>query len=103
MFWPCDVYGPSGLTALINGYWESNRDNETRIADDGRVDLRRLSVPMPFTNAAIAGLHHFVKVMGPARELGERWEIGAVSSKYGDLAAELELECEALDHPARQD
>jgi ribonuclease BN (tRNA processing enzyme) len=38
-----DVYGPSGLTALINGYWESNRfDIETRIADDGRVDLRRL-------------------------------------------------------------
>jgi ribonuclease BN (tRNA processing enzyme) len=38
-----DVYGPVGLTALINGYWESNRlEIETRIADDGRVDLRKL-------------------------------------------------------------
>jgi hypothetical protein len=38
-----DVYGPAGLTALIKGYWESNRlENETRIADDGRVDLRKL-------------------------------------------------------------
>lgn len=38
-----DVYGPAGLSALINAYWESNRfDIDTRIADEGRVDLRRL-------------------------------------------------------------
>ena len=38
-----DVYGPAGLNALINGYWESNRfDIETRIADESRVDLRKL-------------------------------------------------------------
>ena len=38
-----DVYGPAGLTALINSYWELNCfDIETRIADDGRVDLRKL-------------------------------------------------------------
>jgi ribonuclease BN (tRNA processing enzyme) len=38
-----DVYGPAGLTGLINGYWESNRfDIDTRIADEGRVDLRKL-------------------------------------------------------------
>ena len=38
-----DVHGPPGLTALINGYWESNSfDIETRIADEGRVDLRKL-------------------------------------------------------------
>ena len=38
-----DVYGPPGLNALINGYWDSNRfDIETRIADESRVDLRKL-------------------------------------------------------------
>lgn len=38
-----DAYGPLGLDALANGYWESNRfDIETRMADEGRPDLRRL-------------------------------------------------------------
>ena len=40
---PVDVHGPVGLNALIAGYWESNRfDLETRIADEGRPDLRKL-------------------------------------------------------------
>jgi ribonuclease BN (tRNA processing enzyme) len=38
-----DVYAPIGLRALIAQYWESNRyDLETRIADEGRPDLRTL-------------------------------------------------------------
>jgi ribonuclease BN (tRNA processing enzyme) len=40
---PVDVYAPIGLRTLINQYWESNRyDLETRIADEGRPDLRKL-------------------------------------------------------------
>lgn len=49
-----DVYGPSGLTALINGYWQSNRfDIETRIADDGRVDLRQLVAAHEYSQGVV--------------------------------------------------
>src|SRR5262245_43238737 len=38
-----DVFGPEGLTALLRAYWRSNQyDLETRIADEGRPDLRDL-------------------------------------------------------------
>jgi ribonuclease BN (tRNA processing enzyme) len=38
-----DVYGPSGVDALMSAFWESNRfDVETRIADEGRPDPRLL-------------------------------------------------------------
>ena len=38
-----DVYGPSGLAALLAAYWVSNHfDLETRIEDEQRPDLRRL-------------------------------------------------------------
>lgn len=41
-----DVYGPAGLVALIDHYWESNRfDIETRIADEDCLDLRKLIAP----------------------------------------------------------
>lgn len=37
------VHGPPGLKDLVAAYWQSNRfDLETRIADEGRPDLRRL-------------------------------------------------------------
>ena len=49
-----DVYGPAGLTALINSYWESNRfDIETRIADDGRVDLRKLVTAHEYSQGVV--------------------------------------------------
>jgi ribonuclease BN (tRNA processing enzyme) len=49
-----DVYGPFGLKALISGYWTSNRfDIETRIADEGRPDLRRLVRPSEFRDGPI--------------------------------------------------
>lgn len=41
-----DAYGPAGLIAHINHYWESNRfDIETRIADEDCIDLRKLVAP----------------------------------------------------------
>jgi ribonuclease BN (tRNA processing enzyme) len=40
---PVDTYGPPPLKAMSAAYWELNRfDIETRIADEGRPDLRKL-------------------------------------------------------------
>jgi len=40
---PVHVYGPAGLNDLLKYYWESNRfDIETRIANEGRPDVREL-------------------------------------------------------------
>jgi ribonuclease BN (tRNA processing enzyme) len=38
-----DAYGPPPIKAITEAYWQLNRfDIETRIADEGRVDLRKL-------------------------------------------------------------
>ncbi|WP_432257960.1 MBL fold metallo-hydrolase [Cupriavidus sp. TMH.W2] len=38
-----DVFGPKGTEAMTRTYWELNRfDIETRMADEGRPDLRKL-------------------------------------------------------------
>ena len=40
---PVDTYGPPPIAAMTDAYWELNRfDIETRIADEGRVDPRKL-------------------------------------------------------------
>ena len=40
---PVDAYGPPPIKAITDAYWQMNRfDIETRIADEGRVDLRKL-------------------------------------------------------------
>ena len=46
---PVDAYGPPPLVAMTEAYWQLNRfDIETRIADEGRVDLRKLVTPHEF-------------------------------------------------------
>jgi ribonuclease BN (tRNA processing enzyme) len=51
---PVEVHGPAGLNALIAAYWESNRfDIETRIADEGRPDLRRLVAPHEYAEGDV--------------------------------------------------
>ena len=51
---PVDVYGPVGLKALIAGYWDSNSfDLETRIADEGRPDLRKLVSAHEFSQGPV--------------------------------------------------
>ena len=38
-----DAYGPAGIQELLDAYWQSQRfDIDTRIADEGRPDLRKL-------------------------------------------------------------
>lgn len=40
---PVDAYGPAGMTQLVRGFWDAYKfDIETRIADEGRPDLRKL-------------------------------------------------------------
>jgi ribonuclease BN (tRNA processing enzyme) len=40
---PVDAYGPAGMHELANGFWQAYRfDIETRMADEGRPDLRKL-------------------------------------------------------------
>ena len=38
-----DAYGPAGMSQLANGFWDAYKfDIETRMADEGRPDLRKL-------------------------------------------------------------
>ena len=38
-----DAYGPAGMAQLANGFWDAYKfDIETRMADEGRPDLRKL-------------------------------------------------------------
>jgi ribonuclease BN (tRNA processing enzyme) len=40
---PVEAYGPAGMKQLANGFWDAYRfDIDTRIADEGRPDLRKL-------------------------------------------------------------
>jgi len=40
---PVEAYGPAGMKQLAQGFWEAYQfDIETRIADEGRPDLRKL-------------------------------------------------------------
>jgi len=40
---PVEAYGPAGMRELADGFWQAYRfDIETRIADEGRPDLRKL-------------------------------------------------------------
>jgi len=47
---PVDTYGPPPIVAMTEAYWQLNRfDIETRIADEGRVDLRKLVTAHEFS------------------------------------------------------
>jgi ribonuclease BN (tRNA processing enzyme) len=49
-----DVYAPAPLVTLLNAYWESNRfDVDTRIADEGRPDPRKLVNAHEFTEGPL--------------------------------------------------
>lgn len=51
---PVNVYAPVGLKLLLARYWESNAyDLETRIADEGRQDPRRLVIAHEYSEGSI--------------------------------------------------
>ncbi|MGY4403721.1 recombinase family protein [Bradyrhizobium sp. USDA 3315] len=65
---PVDVYSPAGLYAMLPAYWESNRfDIETRIADEGRPDPRKLVAPHELSEGLVMSRDD-VRVLGSARQ-----------------------------------
>lgn len=51
---PVHAFGPSGVDALLKGFLEANRfDIETRMADEGRPDLRELAVAHTYADGEI--------------------------------------------------
>ena len=60
---PVDAYGPPPLRAITDAYWELNRfDIETRIADEGRIDLRKLVTAHEFSQDGVVMQNADVKV-----------------------------------------
>jgi ribonuclease BN (tRNA processing enzyme) len=51
---PVDAYGPAGMRQLADGFWQAYRfDIETRMADEGRPDLRKLVNIHEYTEGAV--------------------------------------------------
>jgi ribonuclease BN (tRNA processing enzyme) len=51
---PVDAYGPAGIVELANGFWQAYRfDIETRMADEGRPDLRALVAVHEYTEGPV--------------------------------------------------
>jgi ribonuclease BN (tRNA processing enzyme) len=60
---PVDAYGPPPLKAITEAYFELNRfDIETRIADEGRIDLRKLLTVHEFAASGLVMQNSDVKV-----------------------------------------
>lgn len=60
---PVDAYGPPPLARMTEAYFELNRfDIETRIADEGRVDLRKLLTAHEFDRNGLVMQNADVKV-----------------------------------------
>ena len=60
---PVDAYGPPPLAAMTEAYWQLNRfDIETRIADEGRVDPRKLVTAHEFAKDGQVMRNEDVKV-----------------------------------------
>ncbi len=62
---PVDVWGPPGVEAMRRSYFEYMKlDIETRIADEGRPDLRKLVTAHEFDKAGVVMQTPDVKVSG---------------------------------------
>src|SRR6267378_1131026 len=60
---PVDTYGPPPIKAMTEAYWQLNRfDIETRIADEGRPDLRKLVTAHEFAEPGVVMQNADVKV-----------------------------------------
>jgi ribonuclease BN (tRNA processing enzyme) len=60
---PIHSFGPKGLEAMTQTYWELNRfDIETRIEDEGRPDLRKLLIAKDITEDGVVLETAYVKV-----------------------------------------
>src|SRR6266704_527727 len=60
---PVDAWGPPPIKAMTEAYWQLNRfDIETRIADEGRPDLRKLVTAHEFAEPGLVMQNADVKV-----------------------------------------
>jgi ribonuclease BN (tRNA processing enzyme) len=60
---PIDIYGPPPIQAMVNAFWQLNGfDIETRIADEGRPDPRRIVNVREFTRQGVVLQNADVKV-----------------------------------------
>jgi ribonuclease BN (tRNA processing enzyme) len=51
---PVDAYGPAGMKRLAQGFWDAYQfDIETRMADEGRPDLRKLVSAHEYTEGEV--------------------------------------------------
>jgi ribonuclease BN (tRNA processing enzyme) len=51
---PIDAYGPAGMKQLAQGFWDAYQfDIETRMADEGRPDLRKLVSAHDYTEGEV--------------------------------------------------
>jgi ribonuclease BN (tRNA processing enzyme) len=51
---PIDAYGPAGMKRLAQGFWDAYQfDIETRMADEGRPDLRKLVNAHEYTEGEV--------------------------------------------------
>jgi ribonuclease BN (tRNA processing enzyme) len=51
---PVDAYGPAGMKRLADGFWDAYKfDIETRMADEGRPDLRKLVVVHEYSEGQV--------------------------------------------------
>jgi ribonuclease BN (tRNA processing enzyme) len=55
---PVDIYGPNGVDALLEGFFAGSRfDIETRMADEGRPDLRKLVTTHSYSEGQVFADH----------------------------------------------
>lgn len=60
---PVEAYGPPPLKSMTEAYWQLNRfDIETRIADEGKPDLRKLVTAHEFDKSGLVMQNADVKV-----------------------------------------
>ena len=60
---PVDAYGPAPIKAITEAYWQLNRfDIETRIVDEGRIDLRKLLTAHEFAENGLVMQNADVRV-----------------------------------------
>src|SRR3989442_2695255 len=60
---PVDAYGPPPIKVMTEAYWQLNRfDIETRIADEGRPDLRKLVTAHEFAEPGLVMQNADVKI-----------------------------------------
>src|SRR5690349_4930804 len=78
---PVDAYGPTGMKQLAQGFWDAYKfDIETRIADEGRPDLRKL-----------VNLHEYTE--GPMMAAGDA-KVTALRNLHPPIAESFALKFE---------